>query len=94
MKTRRIVGNYYETEEERNEQKVKAIENGVNMDLRASITEELDKYKFCPLCYGTGKLKAMQSIVDYKLNSIRGKDTQVKCNHCKGVGLIREGEDN
>lgn len=45
--------------------------------------------KACPYCLGSGKLKAMQSVVISYGWSIRGKDTQVGCIHCKGTGLIK-----
>ncbi|MBS5986478.1 hypothetical protein [Clostridium sp.] len=47
------------------------------------------KVQPCPYCLGSGSLKAMQSVVICQGWSVRGKDTQVKCIHCKGTGLIR-----
>lgn len=41
----------------------------------------------CPCCFGTGKLKAMQSMATYGSGSIRGKDTQIKCSFCNGTGI-------
>lgn len=46
------------------------------------------KIKLCPYCFGSGKLEAMQSVAISYGWSIRGKDTQVKCIHCKGTGLV------
>ncbi|MFR2887939.1 MAG: hypothetical protein ACLTDM_07085 [Clostridium butyricum] len=51
------------------------------------ITDINTNVKVCPYCLGSGKLKAMQSIVISYGWSIRGKDTQVECIHCKGTGL-------
>lgn len=44
--------------------------------------------KACPYCLGSGKLKAMQSVAISYGWSVRGKDTQVECIHCKGTGLV------
>lgn len=41
----------------------------------------------CPYCFGTGKLKIMQSAAVYNSNSIRVADKKVKCKHCEGTGL-------
>ncbi len=46
------------------------------------------KIKPCPYCFGSGRLKAMQSVAICDGVSVRGKDMQVKCEHCKGTGLI------
>lgn len=40
----------------------------------------------CPLCFGSGKLRAMQRVALFGGGSIRGKDTTVKCTHCDGTG--------
>lgn len=45
--------------------------------------------RFCPYCFGSGRLKSMQSVATYGGGSIRGKDTQVKCKFCNGVGTIK-----
>ncbi|WP_283695719.1 hypothetical protein [Clostridium perfringens] len=37
-------------------------------------------------CLGAGRLKAMQSMVDYN-GSIKGKDKMVKCEYCNGTGI-------
>lgn len=47
------------------------------------------KSRACPYCFGTGKLKAMQSVAIYGGGSIRGKDAQVKCKFCNGVGTFK-----
>ena len=44
----------------------------------------------CWACGGSGKLKAMQSVMTYDARFIRAKDTTVKCPHCKGTGFRRE----
>lgn len=44
----------------------------------------------CPYCFGLGKLKAMQRAMTYEGVSVRTKDTFVKCNHCKGTGLLKK----
>lgn len=46
------------------------------------------KINVCSYCLGTGKLKVMQSIAMFNGESIRGKDTTVKCKHCNGIGVI------
>lgn len=33
----------------------------------------------CPYCFGTGRLKAMQSYMTYNAGTIRGPDTWVTC---------------
>ena len=45
--------------------------------------------KPCHYCSGSGKLKAMQSVMINNTASMRYKDTEVKCNHCNGTGLIK-----
>ncbi|WP_368240454.1 hypothetical protein [Clostridium paraputrificum] len=55
------------------------------MEIKADINI---KIKPCPYCLGSGKLKAMQSVVITEGVSVRGKDTQVKCKHCEGIGLL------
>ena len=44
--------------------------------------------RICPQCGGTGKLKAMQLGINRNGKSQRVHDTEVKCKHCEGVGLI------
>ena len=43
----------------------------------------------CPYCFGTGKLKAMQSAMVYGGKPVRITDTKVKCVYCKGTGFIK-----
>lgn len=40
MKTRRIIANYYDTEEERNIEEIKARENGLNILYESKLDEE------------------------------------------------------
>jgi len=40
----------------------------------------------CPLCGGTGKLKAMQMAMTYDAGAVRYKDTTTKCSQCNGTG--------
>lgn len=47
------------------------------------------KVQPCPYCLGSGALKAMQSVAICEGWSVRGKDTQVECIHCKGTGLVK-----
>ncbi len=51
------------------------------------IIRNLNDFKPCPICFGAGKVKAMQSIVTSK-GSFRGKDVEIKCSYCKGDGII------
>lgn len=44
--------------------------------------------RICPLCGGTGKLKAMQLGINRNGKSQRVHDTEVKCKYCGGTGLI------
>lgn len=57
------------------------------MDIKIDIS--LPK-NVCPYCCGTGKLKAMQNAITYEGVSIRVQDTLVKCNRCKGTGLLNK----
>ncbi len=47
---------------------------------------DVDFYKYekrdCPVCFGTGKLRAMQSAVALNGESIRYKDTMIDCGNC------------
>ena len=40
----------------------------------------------CPYCFGSGKVKAMQSVALFGGGSVRGNDTTVKCTSCNGTG--------
>jgi RecJ-like exonuclease len=53
------------------------------LEIKINITPS----NLCPYCFGTGKLKAMQSAMTLNSKSIRVNDTSVKCNYCKGTGL-------
>lgn len=44
---------------------------------------------FCPICGGTGKRNAMQLAITERGNSIRVSDTKMKCELCKGSGIIK-----
>lgn len=53
--------------------------------------EQLDKVGYlakdiCFHCGGSGNLNAMQNMAIIGGDSVRGPDTKVKCNHCKGSG--------
>lgn len=58
------------------------------MDVVINVLKDI-LIKPCPYCYGSGKLKAMQSVVTFNGVSIRGKDVTVKCEYCNGSGLIK-----
>ncbi|MDU5208017.1 MAG: hypothetical protein E6182_18840 [Clostridioides difficile] len=49
--------------------------------------ENLNNFKPCPVCFGVGRVKVMQSVVGLK-RSFRGRDTEIKCSYCKGDGVI------
>lgn len=58
------------------------------MEFNISIPKCIEiKFKMCPYCFGSGRLKAMQSMSTYGGGSIRGKDTQVKCRFCNGTRI-------
>lgn len=44
--------------------------------------------QICPMCGGSGKMKAMQRLALFGGGSIRGPDTRVTCPHCKGRGRM------
>lgn len=44
---------------------------------------------FCPICGGTGKRNAMQLAITERGNIIRVSDTKMKCELCKGSGIIK-----
>lgn len=45
----------------------------------------------CPICGGSGKIKAMQRMAVFGGGSIRGPDTKITCPHCKGGGKLFKG---
>lgn len=53
------------------------------MEIKIDISKEI---KICPHCFGSGKIKAMQSAAVINGPSIRYKDTKVKCPYCNGNG--------
>lgn len=57
------------------------------MNFKIDVLKDIKiKVKCCPICLGTGKLKAMQSVATYA-GSVRGRDIQVKCKFCNGTGV-------
>lgn len=48
--------------------------------------DPIDLRDVCPYCFGTGRVKAMQSYATYNGMSIRGPDTTEKCAACNGTG--------
>lgn len=58
------------------------------MSIQDDILKKIyENIKPCHHCFGTGKLKAMQSVVTGNGISVRGLDKQIKCKHCNGTGL-------
>lgn len=45
----------------------------------------------CPICGGSGKIKAMQGMAVFDGGSIRGPDTWMVCLYCKGGGKLPKG---
>lgn len=43
--------------------------------------------ELCAYCFGSGRLKAMQSVALFGGGSIQGRDTTMKCPYCKGKGV-------
>ena len=59
------------------------------MGIEEDILREIYKnIKPCHYCFGSGKLKAMQSAMMNNTTAIRYKDTTVRCKHCNGTGFI------
>lgn len=55
----------------------------------------IDLGDLCPLCLGSGKLKAMQRLALFGGGSVRGPDTRVTCTYCNGTGrrpTVRPGQ--
>jgi DnaJ-class molecular chaperone len=59
--------------------------DNINIKVDINYPKEM---RFCPYCFGTGKLKAMQNAMTYEGISIRVQDTFVKCSHCNGTGVL------
>ena len=57
------------------------------MDIQINTLSETVKVKQCPSCRGTGKVKAMQSVIT-PIGSARGSDTIIKCKKCEGIGVV------
>lgn len=51
--------------------------------------ESLKEINICPHCFGSGKLKVMQSLAMTDGGSIRGADAKLKCEYCGGSGLVK-----
>ncbi|MGU8921268.1 hypothetical protein ACV3UV_11220 [Clostridium perfringens] len=56
------------------------------MDFNINIITNKFINNICLFCLGTGKLNIMQSIATCN-SSIRGKDKEVKCKYCNGIGI-------
>ncbi len=50
-----------------------------------------DGKDICPICLGTGRLKAMQRAAYIGGGSVRANDTTDKCTACKGTGRRQDG---
>lgn len=59
----------------------------MNVKINMNVPNALD---LCPRCFGTGKLKAMQSAMTRFGESVRAADTTVKCNLCNGKGFLKK----
>lgn len=57
------------------------------ISINIGLPQDMD---ICSACFGTGKLKAMQSMATYDAGSIRGPDKLVKCTYCNGTGFRRK----
>lgn len=53
-----------------------------------NINININNKTICPYCLGRGNLQAMQVAALIGGGSVRVQDTEIKCNHCDGVGLI------
>lgn len=60
------------------------INTKATKDIEKQISHQLDK--LCPFCFGSGKLKEMQSAATFNGASIRCKNTTMPCRHCSGTG--------
>lgn len=54
----------------------------------------LDLGDLCPVCLGSGKVKAMQRLALFGGGSVRGPDTQVVCTYCSGTGRRPKNENH
>lgn len=48
----------------------------------------------CPVCFGSGKVKAMQMANTFNGPSIRVEDVSVTCATCGGRGMLKEGDSH
>lgn len=55
----------------------------IGNDIRVYLSE------LCPVCFGSGKIKAMQAYMTYDAGPIRGPDTKIVCPYCKGTGKAK-----
>lgn len=65
-----------------NPQLMTSLEFKNGLDRVAEISKDI-----CHHCGGSGELNAMQSMAIIGGGSVRGPDTKVKCNQCKGRGI-------
>ena len=64
----------------------------INVDIKIDIRLP-DIIDICPRCFGSGKLKVMQSAMTHEGIAVRVADTTVKCDLCKGNGFLKERND-
>ena len=57
----------------------------IKIDPAANVTFD----NICPMCFGSGKVKAMQMAAYIGGGSIRVEDTKVECPHCNGRGWVK-----
>ena len=57
-----------------------------NFDYKGEENMEF-KIDICSYCFGSGKLKVMQSAMVNNTTSIRYKDKELKCKYCNGTGV-------
>lgn len=66
------------------------LPKNISIDSNLSIGVEsdlsIDLSSICLHCGGTGRLRAMQSMMVMGGSSVRGPDTTAKCNFCNGTG--------
>ncbi len=61
----------------------KKCEGSEVMDITIKPLKEIN---ICSYCFGSGKLKAMQSVI-ISNGSVIGKNKEVKCKYCNGTGI-------